>query len=389
MKINSFFNLILVLFLLSCESQNSKLIVFDPQTISERKITLSEIADQITYIPLDNIIPLGKISGFKISNNAIYASVKDIGIIAFDRGGNLKNTIGSIGRGPGEYLIYMRFCVDLNSGTVYVADARNIVKVYSKTGKFIREFSLYEYGSMIENIEFINNSLFVQYSVNTKDTQFEWIFCDTLGNVIRKRPRHLPPFTTNWGGLSTMYLYNNTINYYSQFGDTVYSVLPDFSEIPSLVIGQGDYRKPNTNLSVEQLISGNYLDIVRIYETHNYFIIAYNFNKKNFLAFIEKDSREFFSISTEHDGPAGLPLKAIENDLDGGFDFFPKDLFEQDGSEYLVGMQNPFQIISHSESDEFKLANPADPQKKLDFSKLAARLNETDNTVLVIVKLKK
>jgi len=389
MKINSFFNLILVLFLLSCESQNSKLIVFDPQTISERKITLSDIADQITYIPLDNIIPLGKISGFKISNNAIYASVKDIGIIAFDRGGNLKNTIGSIGRGPGEYLIYMRFCVDLKSGTVYVADGRNIVKVYTKTGKFIREFSLYEYGSMIENIEFINNSLFVQYSVNIKDTQFEWIFCDTLGNVIRKRPRHLPPFTTNWGGLSTMYLYNNTINYYSQFGDTVYSVLPDFSEIPSLVIGQGDYRKPNTNLSVEQLISGNYLDIVRIYETHNYFIIAYNFNKKNFLAFIEKDSREFFSISTEHDGPAGLPLKAIENDLDGGFDFFPKDFFEQDGSEYLVGMQNPFQIISHSESDEFKLANPADPQKKLDFLKLATRLNETDNTVLVIVKLKK
>jgi hypothetical protein len=134
---------------------------------------------------------------------------------------------------------------------------------------------------------------------------------------------------------------------------------------------------------------GNYLDIVRIYETHNYFIITYNFHKKNFLAFIEKKSNVTFSISTESDGPAGVPLKAIENDYDGGFDFFPIDYFEQDGSEYLVGMQNPFQIISHSESDEFKLSNPADPQKKLDFSKLADGLNETDNVVLVMVKIKK
>ena len=81
MKINPLSYLILVLFLLNCKSQNSKLIVFDPQTISERKITLSQIADQITYISLDNIMPLGRISGFKISKNAIYASVKDIGII--------------------------------------------------------------------------------------------------------------------------------------------------------------------------------------------------------------------------------------------------------------------------------------------------------------------
>lgn len=388
MKNNFLSYLIIVLLLLSCESQNSKLIVFDPLTINERKIKLSQIADNITYIPLDNNMPLGAISIIKISNDAIYASVKDIGILTFNRDGKLINKIGSIGRGPGEYLIYMRFCVDEKSGTVYVADARNIIKVYSETGKFIRDFSLYEYGSLIEHIEFYESGLFVQYSVHVKDAQFEWIICDTLGNVIKKRPRHLPPFTTNWGGLSPMYTYKNTINYYSEFGDTVYSVLPDLSQIPSFVIGRGEYRKPITNLSVEQIISGKYLDIVRIHETHYYFIIAYNIHNKNFLAFINKKNQETFSISTEYDDATGVPLKAIENDFDGGFDFYPKGYFEQNDEEFVIGLLHPFQIIAHSESDEFKNTDPSYPQKKQDFVKLAAGLDETDNPVLVMVKLK-
>lgn len=389
MKINYLSYLIIVLFILGCESQNSKLIMFDPQTITESKITLSQIADQVRYIPLDNIMPLGAISGFKISNDAIYSPVRDIGILTFNHEGKLINKIGSIGRGPGEYLIYLRFCVDVKSGTVYVADVRNIIKVYSKAGKFIRDFSLYEYGSLIEHIEFYESNLFVQYSVHVKDAQFEWIICDTLGNVIKKRPRHLPPFTTNWGGLSPMYMYKNTINYYSDFGDTVYSVLPNFSEIPSLVVGRGEYRRPNTNLSVEQIISGKYLDIVRIFETNTYFIIVYNFHKKNFLAFIEKKNQETFSISTEFDDAAGVSLKAIENDFDGGFDFFPKDYFEQNDEEFLVGLQHPFQIKSFAESDEFKNSTPKYPEKKKKFENLAKSLKETDNPVLMMVRLKK
>ena len=95
---------IYLLFLLlsfSCESPNIGLIEFDPRILKENKILLSEIADEILYIPLDNPFPLETIHpNFVFLENSILFTVTNSGILEFGRDGKFIRKIGSIGR-PG------------------------------------------------------------------------------------------------------------------------------------------------------------------------------------------------------------------------------------------------------------------------------------------------
>ena len=86
MKIVYFFSLILITF--SCNSQDSILYEIDPRNFVENKIILSEIADDITYIPLDNNIPFTYFNHV-ITPTSCYIAAKGIGILEFDREGNL------------------------------------------------------------------------------------------------------------------------------------------------------------------------------------------------------------------------------------------------------------------------------------------------------------
>src|SRR4030042_5681060 len=98
----STFLLILILLTISCRQEKNGLFEFDPRNLTENKIILSEIADDINYIPLDKSYTLGLIyDNIEFINNSIYLSVKDIGVLVFDKTGKTLRKIGSKGRGPG------------------------------------------------------------------------------------------------------------------------------------------------------------------------------------------------------------------------------------------------------------------------------------------------
>lgn len=381
---------LLLLLTVSGRSQDKGLYKFDPRTLKENEVTLSEIADEVYYIPLDNSFPLEVISSnITFTDDAIYFPSKDIGILAFNREGKFINKIGSIGRGPGEYIIYLLFCIDNKTGTVFVRDSNSNIKVFSRTGKYIRNFSLKEYGD-VENIEFFNSKLLVQYSPQLKNSNYDWIYCDTLGNVIKKQNRHLPIFTANWGGVtSSFYKFKNQLSYYNAFTDTVFSILPDLTEKPSLIISPGEHRKPRSNLSIEQLMSEKYLSLSRIFETNRFFFIRYNYNKKHYQALIDKQNHKPFLNSIEIDESKAHAISGIVNDIDGGLWYLPESYFAEKGREYIVGIQSPYQIKKRVASNEYKNSFTKYPEKKKEFEKLANSLKETDNPVLMIVRLKK
>lgn len=243
--------ILLIPLALSCKSTDTGLYEFDPRSFEENKFTLSEIGDEVAYIPLSNNIPLGPIYNIKFINNTIYFSSKDIGILAFDRERNTLRKIGIVGRGPGEYFYDNNFTVDEKTETVYILDRGDIIKVYSRIGQFKRSFPLQEYGS-IEAIEFYNSKLFVSYAIQFENARYKWIIIDTLGNVIKKKKNEIPMFTANMGQREATYKFENRIFYWNNYADTVFSVLPDLTEEPSFIIYPGEYRLPRTKLSMEQ-----------------------------------------------------------------------------------------------------------------------------------------
>jgi len=369
--------------LISCDEQKNSPYVFDPRNLLETSISLDEIADDILYIPLDNSYPISIVYNYYLISNSIYLSAKDIGVVIFNREGKLQKKVGAIGRGPGEYFRHTRFTVDDINGTIYIQDSDNRIKVYSKSGNFMRCLSFENYIGDIDLVKYFNSKLFLFNYLQFGNTKDNWIITDTLGHLIKTKERVIPVFLSNWGAQSGTYYFNNNLHYWNEYNDTVYKITPDLVQKTSFLLSHGDHRLPMGQFDPERGMPNTML-LLSVFETKNFFVLYYFFNKKRSLAVVEKKSEKSFLISGEANDGEGIP-----NNLDGGVRFLPSYYFAENNNEYMVGLLEPFTLKQHVSSESFNISTPKYPEKKKELEKLAARLKETDNPVLMLVRLKK
>ena len=69
--------------------------------------------------------------------------------------------------------------------------------------------------------------------------------------------------------------------------------------------------------------------------------------------------------------------------------FTPNSYLVENGDEYIIGVVNAFQLKTKIASNEFNNSYPKYPDKKKELKKFTNSLKETDNQILVMVKLKK
>ena len=374
--------LFIFLALVSCDKKDHKLYEFDPGNLVENKISLNEIADDILYIPLDNSYPVSLIYNYYFINNSIYINTKDVGILKYDRKGKLIKKIGTIGRGPGEYSRYTKFTVDNKEETVYVQDSGNRIQVYEGNGNFLRSISIQEYGGNIDLVSFFDSKLFVFNYLSFGDARYNWIVLDTLGNFIKTKERANPIFRSNWNGRSGTYYVNNSLCYWNVYNDTVYIISSDLNVKASFLISPGEHRIPRAEIDTQKL--PQYILIQSIIETEKYIMIRYFFANEQLFALIEKKSWKTFICNLDRDNNSG-----IINNLDGGAEFLPAYYFKENSIEYMIGLLDVFQLKTHVASEAFKNSKPKYPEKKKELEKLANSLQDTDNPVLMLVRLKK
>lgn len=379
----------ILLFLVSCKPKDRDLFVFSPALIQENEITLSQLADEITYIPLDDSILMAGINSNynpKFVNNHMYLCDSNHGILIFNRDGSFLRKVGSKGRGPGEYLFGSEFAVDNITGSVYLSDLSNLIKVYSRNGDYQRSFSLKEYGGSIDALTMFNDRLFVTFNLQFGDDfKYEWVFLDTLGNIVSKKERAIPIYKSNYLTGGGTYFFDQKMNFWHNFKDTVYSFNSDLTYRPNFILAPGEYRLPKSYVDDPIKRLPEYIMFKQIFETKKYLIIRYGFYKgKNGIIIIDKKDYKSYTSYLTSDNDGG-----ITNDLDGGIKFMPVSYNVEDGREYLMGLMDPFQLKAHANSNEFKSSTPKYTEKKKEFEKLANTLKETDNPVLLRVRLKK
>ncbi len=66
----------------------------------------------------------------------------------------------------------------------------------------------------------------------------------------------------------------------------------------------------------------------------------------------------------------------------------PDEYFAEGENEYLTGTIQRYQVKALIASEVFENSTPKYPEKKKQLEKLANSLNENDNPVLMLVKLK-
>jgi hypothetical protein len=363
--------------------------IIDPEKFPEDMITLSGIADDIKYIPLDDTIPFEGIYSIEITAKNIYISMPNAGIVKYDRQGNFEKVIARKGRGPGELLYGHTFVVDEGSKKVYVTDLYKIL-VYTTEGTYLKDISTKDYFiTGADDIELSGSNLYLCDFGYMSGFKYHWVFLDTTGKLVSAKITSDHTTGTVICGFS--YKFNGNIYYSNILNDTVFSVSPDFKARAAFLFSKGEYRWPVdyqlTSLKDMTLL----FRLLQMFETNRFVFLRWSHMDKTAYLIIDKTTKKAYQAYKNMKSGMVNYMPVIQNDLDCGlFTVYGNvNYYAENGDEYITYFVSPYELKSHVSGDEFKNSVPKYPEKKKELEIFANSLKETDNPVLVMVRLKK
>jgi len=385
MKINNLLLLFCITIVISCVDKENKQEVFRidfPEiTSAETQKQLSNIADQINYTPLDSAISIQMINSLEFADSMFFAGTFPDGLLVYNLQGKLIHKIGKKGSGPGEYSYGSAFTLDCKNKRVYLLD-RNKIFVYDFEGYFQKEISLQKFEGDFTDICFSDGLIYLIEYISFGHAKYNWLVITPEGNEVSAKYNSIPPFKSETGGFGGASLYNSQLYYLNGANDTLFVADSKSSKPYTLVNWE---VLSNTPANQSQGTGFNLFDMVK---TKHYLFLRYYLNEMFYTdGFDSENSDAVFHISAQNikhrdEGPG------IENDLDAGLPLVPKFYLEKEGREYIAAYIYPFELIDHVASSDFKNTAPLYHEKKKELEHLASSLNENDNPVLVLARLK-
>jgi len=179
------------------------------------------------------------------------------------------------------------------------------------------------------------------------------------------------------------YQFNKRLFKKEVYSDTIYA-FENMTFKPHLVINVGEKLitpKARTEFAGMDLAK-KYITPRNLFEFGDYVYYEFSYN------FAIPNSEKYGFIGSKKNNTQVLidPEKGIINDLDGGLNVLALTIKDDNT---LIGWVEAIKLKTHVASEEFKKSTPKYPEKKKELEFLANRLKETDNPVLVLVRLKK
>jgi len=388
------------LFVLRCGNQNDykeeQIITFNLKEITKTtNVTLSDLGFiDIDYVPLETneqgliqrTINLGS-SGDKLIVNESYFIIKHYNtILKFGNDGSFVAKIGKEGRGPNEYQTCHDVESDMDGQRIYVVDGwKQKLFFYSDSGDFIKaiDFPFQGFGYF----RFVNGNFLCYYDNHLGNVEISFNLIDTSGKIIKSYPNKYPfvKYKNDAYGFdheNLFYRFDDLLFKKEVYSDTIY-VYKHMEFIPHLVIEVGDRLiTPKIRSEFAGLeLAKNYISPRNLFEfgEYVYYEFTYKFDFSNTLnySFIGSKLRDFQVFIKPENG--------IINDMDSGPNILPLTIKDDNT---LIGCVDALQLKRHVDSETFRNSICKYPEKKKELEKLANRLKETDNPVLILVRLK-
>lgn len=367
------------------QGKEERLITFDLKELPPQgPLNLSELgAVDIQYIPLETTgqVVIPGIRKILVSRD-YFLTVYFSNIFMFRHDGTFVTKIGKVGKGPDEFTVAHDVDIDKNDGSIYLAAGfQQKFFVFSPEGNLVRTFKTPLSSAM--SFRLTGEGILCYYSNHMGEIENSYFLVDTTGTILRNFPNKYPWTRTVpnvfYQGENLFYNFDNQVLKKEIYCDTVYSLKNGDFE-PHMVIDVGSRRlTPEARTSsTAEIIMKSYLHPMELFEFGDkvyYEFISSQNDKMEGLAFIgSKDGelRTFFD-----------PEKELLNDLDGGLCVWPKGIWDDNT---LVSWVEALTLKNWVNSDTFKNSNPRNPGKKAELVRLADRLEETDNPVLVLVR---
>lgn len=361
---------------------------------SKEAIKLSQIASDIEYVQLENKknCQLGKGLYYFVTDEFIFVQDFDH-VMEFSRKGKFIKQIGTPGEKPGQIDLIKTVSLLPDQELICIQTTRGKeILFYSFNGKLTKSLSLKQGAS---DIKIIADNRFINYD-DGHSGKSKYYFTltneklDTISsiknNVTFEIPRErrlgrvypfFDPFFSS--------IYNISIK--SMYSDTVYSVISDKFK-PEYFIDLGRYKFPDSirfalfDKGARQILEkniNNYYYANVIQTPNNVFLTIYSYA-------VEPSKRIFFDINTQQ-GNLLVNKDSISsgfiNDWDGGIDFWPQGMIS-DNQLFMpiriTDIKKQLSKISPNTPAKF-------PDKQKELSNIIAKLDNSDNPIIMIVTL--
>ena len=382
-------------------------------------LSLTNIAQEIVYIPLetDERVLVSTITSIDVSENFILIQTNN-DVLLFDITGKFINKISGKGNGPLEYNLAGHSVIFNESVLIPNVVGNKEIKVFNFQNEQLTSIPLlYDYLSASYKNWYVlpESELLVQVPNISGKEKFRIIKLNFKGKIINTFPNTTffdgPSKNLSGGTISQsgqFYLYNNHIRFKEQLNDTLWEIRNN-SLVPVYDFSRGKFGMPNylrgANKKEHAKIWSKMILVEQIFETNKYiffptnFLTHYPFDfyrhiisvngldmkvKYSLLGVYDKKLKKTFFIKPSNVN-VQLEPTGILNDFDGGVNFFPK--FFSNNKE-LINWIEAYKLKEFVNAPEFNSLHAKYPEKKKELEKLANSLDENDNPVLMLVKLK-
>ena len=368
-----------------------------------RVAKISEIADEVLYIPLETskeCLVNEPNRGVKYYSGLIYivSSENPQHIKIFDTTGRYIRTINRFGRGPQEYDYIQRLRIESATKNLLISTSTKLFE-YTPDGTFIRR-------TLIPTVDFtdkygfrefikLNDTLFVISVSTNKHSEYSAVIIDTLSNIkaLIKYPESERELLKKLrGNMFKPYIYRfkNNVRVINGNDEFVIGIDDKLNIDTSFIINYGKYKitKHNTHYqpSVTDKLVSRYSNV---YESDRYIFMQFNLGgltnkpviKYNRIAKQEISMPIAYSYFDKKTGEFNFIYQPEKNqfgfadDIGGGPALWPIEVSD-DG--YMICYFNALELLEYAKSSKASDS----------FKKIAETLKDTDNPVIVRVKLK-
>ena len=390
--------LLLSAFLISCNNSNFKpadskptrpLLTYDLNELPERTtLKLSDLgAIDIQYIPLETS-EKSVISGIqKVIRGKEYfltQSYNDINMFRYD--GSFITKIGVRGRGPDEFTVAHDVEINPRDETIFLLDGwQQKFLVYSNNGEFIRTFK-YPLRASVDFI-FTEDGILCYNRNSMGDIETSYILIDITGQIIKSYPnkypwiRNIPTLAFNYENI----FYNYGPHFFKKeiYCDTLYKYInKDFEPYAVIHIKEELRITPKVRSESDGIfIIQNYINPCNLFEFADYIYYEFGVPQDGNLGRYSFIGSKGGNFSVLFD-----PGKDLINDLDGGPKIRPRAIWDD---WTVVSWINAIDLKTLVTSESFRKYIPKYPKKKEELVKLVSNMKDTDNPVLMLVRLKK
>lgn len=377
--------LAVILFTTSCGTRKKELPVISIEKLVKNELSLSDIAEEVKYLALDDSIMLSKIWKVQKAKTGYFIKTND-GLFHFSNDGDFKYQIGKQGKGPGEYVYVEDFTIDCKNQLIYILGVKR-VHVFNFQGAFLRSFPTID-ELRFHQIDLKNDNLYFPTGIGFElmEQKWEWFKTDLDGTLIHRQQNVIEDFKpVVWYRSKLCFEKDNDIFYWNQLNDTIFKINAEIE--PAFLFAKDKNRITKSDFSsADNFRNKPSWQLISVLGASRFLILEY---------ILIKDGKRIYTVfDTLKNSLYELNSTELSTDLqllnsfDGGPCFMPKSKISINEEDWFVNWIDAFHLKGLTNSEAFKNSTPKYPKKKKALEKLAISLNENDNPVLMLVKLK-